>query len=144
MLESIHTRGVSLGHRKFQPIITNEEVLEEKLELGRNFRKSNSYPIYCRMKLNTVYDDGESSHWIDYNAIIPPDGINEEGYVKEIWVEILDDGRIELDGKSYKVINPYVHVPDQRILEIMLNKPNYPMTLLPSPEIVVKYFDNRT
>ena len=56
MLESVklRVRQVSLGHRKIGSELTNEH-LEELLENGRNLRKSNAYPIECRVMLNHVW-----------------------------------------------------------------------------------------
>ena len=81
-----HNRGVCVGHRGYENIINDNEVLEEFLESGRRLRTS-EHPIRCSMILNTVYDEGESSHWLPWDAIIPPNGIDEEDYVKEVWVQ---------------------------------------------------------
>ena len=90
------------------------------------------------MILNTVYDEGDSSHWIPHEAIIPPGGIDEKGYVKKVWVEsrVVEE---DLGDESQQVINAYVHESDQRILAFTLID-NNSWDLLPSPVIVVKYY----
>ena len=132
-----HNRGVCVGHRGYESIIDNNEHVEKFLASGRRLRTSN-HPIKCSMILNTVYDEGESSHWIPHEAIIPPDGIDEEGYVKEVWVEswVVEE---DLGDESQRVINAYVHESDQRILAFTW-RDNNSWDLLPSPEIVVKYY----
>ena len=106
------------------------------MESGRRLRTS-EHPIRCSMILNTVYDEGESSHWLPWDAIIPPNGIDEEGYVKEVWVQssVREE---DLGDESQQVINAYVHESDQRILAFALKGNEW--SLLPSPEIVVKYY----
>ena len=132
-----HNRGVCVGHRGYETIIDNNESLEKLLESGRRLRTSN-HPIKCSIIINTVYGEGESSHWIPHEAIIPPDGIDEEGYVKEVWVESLVVEK-DLGDESQQVINAYVHESDQRILAFALRDNNL-WNLLPSPEILVKYY----
>ena len=161
-----YIRQVNLGHRKVRHEYDNEH-LEELLEEGRNLRKSNE-PITCRVVLNHVWRASKEyiettdrnrkkaaeegtlpsevplevvnpyhEHWEPYSAIIPPGGISEKGYVKEVWIEYFIDS-IEIDNKSYDVIDPFVHDTTQWIQGFMLG--NDPLTLLPSPKIVVKYF----
>ena len=132
-----HNRGVCVGHRGYETIIDDNEVLEGFLESGRRLRTTDR-PIECSMILNTVYDGGASSHWNPCEAIIPPDGIDEEGYVKEVWVQssVREE---DLGDESQQVINAYVHEFDQRILAFTFSA-NGLWDLLPSPEIVVKYY----
>ena len=137
MQSDYHNRGVCVGHRNYQTILNDNETIEKFLESGRGLRTSD-HPIRCSMILNTVYDEGESSHWIPCEAIIPPNGINEEGYVKEIWVESLIVEE-DLGDESQQVINAYVHGSDQRILAFTLSD-NGLWDLLPSREIVVRYY----
>ena len=137
MQSDYHNRGVCVGHRGYEIIINDNDVLEGFLESGRGLRTSDR-PIRCRLILNTVYDEGESSHWNPCEAIIPPDGIDEEGYVKEVWVESLIAEK-DLGDESQQVINAYVHESDQRILAFTFSA-NGLWDLLPSPEIVVKYY----
>ena len=132
-----HNRGVCVGHRDYQTILDDNERVEELLENGLRLRTSNRL-IRCSMILNTVYDEGESSHWNPCEAMIPPDGIDEEGYVKEVWVRssVREE---DLDDESQQGINAYVHESDQRILAFTFSA-NGLWDLLPSPEIVVKYY----
>jgi hypothetical protein len=132
-----HNSGVCVGFRDYQTILDDNERVEKLLENGLRLRRSNQ-SIKCGMILNTVYDEGEDSRWNPCEAIIPPDGIEEEGYVKEIWVEssVVEE---DLGDESQQVISAYVHEPDQRILAFALTD-NNSWDLLPSPEIVVKYY----
>ena len=170
---TIYTKEVSLGHRKVSPGL-NDEHSEELLEKGRNLRKSNAYPIECQVKLNHVwrmskeqietinrnrkrtYQEGKlppsvpleelspyHSHWMPYYAIIPHGGISEKGYVKEAWIEYSTDDSIEINGECYDVIDPYVHDTQQWIQGFMLEANSW-IDLLPSPKIVVKYFNRTT
>ena len=132
-----HNRGVCVGHRGYETIIDNNEVLEGYLENGRRLREEER-PIQCSIIISTVYDGGASSHWNPCEAIIPPDGIDEEGYVKEVWVQKSVD-EIDLGTESLKVISAFVHKPDERILAFALGD-NNSWDLLPSPEIVVRYY----
>ena len=131
-----HNRGVCVGLRDYQTILDDNKV-EKFLESGRRLRASDR-PIECSMILNTVYDEGESSRWLPHDAIIPPDGIDEKGYVKEVWVQSLVREE-DLGEESQQVINAYVHESDQRILAFTFSA-NGLWDLLPSPEIVVKYY----
>ena len=132
-----HNRGVCVGQRDYQTILNDNETVEKFLESGRGLRTSEDL-IRCSMILNTVYGGGESSHWIPCQVIIPPNGINEEGYVKEVWVESLIVEE-DLGDEFQQVINASVHESDQRILAFTLSN-NGLWDLLPSPEIVVKYY----
>ena len=132
-----HNRGVCVGHRDYQTILNDNERVEEFLENGLRLRTSNR-PIRCSMILNTVYDEGESSHWSPCEAMIPPDGIDEGGYVKEVWVRS-SVSEEDLGNESPKVMNAYVHESDQRILAFELGDNNL-WDLLPSSEIVVRYY----
>ena len=132
-----HNRGVCVGHRDYQTILDDNERVEKLLENGLRLREKER-PIQCSIIISTVYGEGESSHWIPCEAIIPPNGINEEGYVKEIWVESLIVEE-DLGDESQQVINAYVHGSDQRILAFTLSD-NGLWDLLPSREIVVRYY----
>ena len=131
-----HNRGVCVGHRDYQTILNDNEKVEEFLENGLRLREEER-PIQCSIIISTVYDGGVSHHWNPCDAIIPPDGINEEGYVKEVWVRssVREE---DLGAESQKVISAFVHKPDERILAFALKGNEW--SLLPSPEIVVKYY----
>ena len=137
MQSDYHNRGVCVGHRDYQTILDDNEIVEELLENGLRLREKER-PIQCSIIISTVYGEGESSHPIPCEAIIPPNGINEEGYVKEVWVESLIVEE-DLGDESQQVINAYVHDSDQRILAFELGDNNL-WDLLPSPEIVVRYY----
>lgn len=158
-------REVNLGRRQ---VIheTNNEFVEEQLENGCNLRKSNAYPIKCRVKLNSVWKDSKhniettqrnrermaqegtlppsvpiepshyNSHWNPYSAIILSGGISKKGYVKEVWIEGFTE-LIEIDNQFYKVMDPYVHDTGKWIQGFRVGTD---VLLLPSPKIVVKYY----
>ena len=120
-------RQVRLGHRK---VIygDNNETLEKHLAVGRNLRKSDAYPIKCRVKLNRVWKDSKEnieatrrnrermeregtlppsvpiepshyiSHWTPFRAIIPDGGITKDGYVIEAWIDSYSES-IEIDNQ---------------------------------------------
>ena len=81
--------------------------------------------------------------WEPYYAIIPHGGISEKGYVKEAWIEYSIIKSIKINGESYDVIDPYVHDTEQWIQGFMLGD-NDLINLLPSPKIVVKYYQPTT
>ena len=132
-----HNRGVCVGLRDYQTILDDNKLVEGFLESGCRLRTSD-HPIRCSIIISAVYDGGASSHWNPCEAIIPPDGIDEEGYVKEVWVQKSVD-EIDLGTESLKVISAFVHKPDERILAFALGD-NNSWDLLPSPEIVVRYY----
>ncbi len=137
------TREVSLGHRK----VSKEPVtdhLAEGLENGRTLKESNAYPINCQVILYDYTPQREEpihpAPLMDfYHAIIPQDGICSEGYVKEVWIEYFINSE-EINGKYYNVICPYVHEPNIVIGNFEVNGIDGVSFLLPSPEIIVKYY----
>lgn len=112
----------------------NREHLKPLLENGRKLRKSKVYPIECRFRLT------DSHHWQSHCAIIPPGGISEKGSVKEVWVEYVTES-VEIDNQDYELMIPHFHHSRQWIQEFMLDSDDS-IKLLPSPKIVVKYFQN--
>ena len=149
------TTEVNMGHRTIDSELSNE-YLEEKLENGRNLRKSKVYPIKCRLQLNYTWKMSEAQcetirrntgslpihpyqqNWYPHFAIIPTDGITRTGYVKEVWVEACIKP-IEVDNQHYDLIEPYIHDAAQWIQGFMLDSSDL-IQLLPSPKIVVKYY----
>ena len=159
---------VSLGRRKIATKRDNGR-LEELLEKGRKLRKSNAYPIECQVKINRVWKAHKSNiernrskrqkmlqegtlppsvsiepshyneHWQTYPAIIPAGGISKAGYVTEVWIRTFRGTTIEINNRSYEVINPLAHDTEHWIQGFVLNSDGL-MKLLPSPKIVVKYF----
>ena len=139
MLDSrkLRVRSVGLGRRAISTELSNQH-LEECLENGRNLRKSNAYPIKCRVTLL----DGEGRRDLHpYRSVefarIPTGGITKEGYVKEAWIQCY--GELIEDSPSYEVIDPHVH--EKIIWDFVLEEQH--KTLLPSPKIVVKYFKEK-
>ena len=143
------TTEVNMGHRKIDFELSNE-YLEEKLENGRNLRKSKNFPIECRLMLNRVWRkskaqcetihrntgslpiDPYQEHWDPYSAIIPNDGITQRGYVKEVWVEAVAKS-IEVDNQHHDLIDPYVHDSEQWIQGFMLDPTDF-NTIITQPQ----------
>ena len=132
-----HNRGVCVGHRDYQTILNDNERVEELLENGLRLREKER-PIQGSIIISTVYDDGASSLPKQVDAIIPSDGINEEGYVKEVYVRTLAEEK-DLGDESWDVISAFVHKPDERVVAFTFGDLSH-YDLLPSPEIVVKYY----
>ncbi len=138
------TKEVSLGHRK----VSKEPVMDHLtkcLENGRALKESNAYPINCQAILYDYTPQRKNPTqphpWMDfYHAVIPKDGICSDGYVKEVWIEYFINSE-EIDGQCYNVICPYVHDPDIVIGHFEVNGMDGDPSLLPSPEIVVKYYE---
>ena len=140
MLESrkLRVTGVGLGRRWISTDLSNEH-LERCLKNGRNLRKSNAYPIKCRVTLQSGEGRGLHPYRHFEFARIPPGGITKEGYVKEAWIKCYSDLR-KIDNLSYEeVIDPHVH----RKLILNFTVEQHGMTLLPSQRIVVKYYKKK-
>lgn len=137
------TRQVSLGHRKVskEPVT---DYLTECLNNGRALKESNSYPINCQAYIYDYRrqreDPTHPEHLDLERATIPQDGICSDGYVKEVWIECSINSE-EINGKCYNVICPYIHDPDKVIRSFEVNGMDGKSFLLPSPEIVVKYYE---
>lgn len=82
-----HNRGVCVGHRGYKPIIDDNEFLEELLKSDLRLRRSND-PIKCSMILNTVYDEGDSSHWMPHEAIIHLAGLTKRVMSKKYGLRV--------------------------------------------------------
>ena len=113
-----------------------KRIINEKLENGRKLRESTTL-IKCLAIVE--FDDG--SNWQEMLAHIPPEAINPEGYVEEVWIAPED---MSIDEK---VVNGKVHfllstgwLVDLNIAKIgrfVVSKQE--LGLLPSPNLVVKY-----
>ena len=85
--------------------------------------------------------DRDQEHWKFYPAIIPADGINRDGYVKEVWVKAITK-TVEIDNQHFTIMDPFVHDSEQWIQGFILDATNL-IHLLPSREIEVKYYRSR-
>ena len=141
MLESRKLRVTEVGlGRRWISTKFSTEYLEECLENGRNLRKSNAYPIKCRVTLRDGEGKRDLHPYMHFEfARIPAGGITKVGYVKEAWIECYSK-LIEIDNLSHEVIDPHVH--RKSILNFKLVRQH--KTLLPSKRIVVKYFKKKT
>ncbi len=119
----------------------NNEWLNQQLETGRELRESNPEPILCKMEIATEKIDVIGPPSQDVDVVIPKEGIDENGYVKEVWVESVKSINFDtekIDGSFYEIIDPYVHNCGKWIQGFKTNG-NGRINLLPSPEIIVKY-----
>ena len=74
-----------------------KRIINERLEHGRNLRESTTL-IKCLAIVE--FDDG--TNWQEMLAHIPPEAIDSEGYVEEVWIapeEIsIDENRSQWRG----------------------------------------------
>ena len=113
-----------------------KRIIDERLEHGRKLRESTTL-IKCLAIVE--YKDG--TNWQDILAHIPPEAINPEGYVEEVWIAPED---ISIDEKEVK---GKVHFLLSSTWLLDLNNAkidrfvglNHEFCLLPSPQLVVKY-----
>ena len=159
-------RQVNLGRRRVT-YGDNNETLEKHLEVARNLRKSNAYPIKCRVQLNRVWKmSKEQIETINRNrkrsqqeGTLPPSVpvelmnpyqshwdpypaiIPSGGISKEGYVQEVwiksYSESIEIDSQSYQVTDPYAHDSEQWIQGFELANNVF---LLPHSKIVVKYY----
>lgn len=108
----------------------------KNLELGRSLRGSATL-IPCR----AIVEYSDRSNWQPYKAVIPPGGINSEGYVEEVWIDARLQER-EVDGEKHLIINPSP-VPIISLGECWIDRfelsPSE-TTLRPSSELEVKFW----
>ena len=159
-------KEVNLGLRKTN-YRDNNETLEKNLKVGRNLRKSNDYPIKCRVILNRVWKmSKEQIETINRNrkkwqqeGTLPPSvpvkewdpyqshrdffsaRIPRDGITKDGYVKEVwiksYSKSIEIDNQSYTVTDPYAHDSEQWIQGFELADNVF---LLPHSKIVVKYY----
>ena len=113
----------------------------EKLEHGRKLRESTTL-IKCRAIVE--FDDG--SNWQPTQAYIPPEKINSEGYVEEVWIclDPLDMERQDDNGEVHYLITPgwLANLNMSRVdrFEVFEQEPS----LVPDPKLIVRYMINLT
>ena len=111
------------------------EVTPESLELARKLRERNVL-IHCR----AVVEYENRLLWQPFNAIIPPNAINLDGYVEEVWIEGKAK-KSEIDGDTYLVLSalPSSIYTGKAWIDRFELSPQDP-TLRPSLKLSVKYF----
>lgn len=119
---------------------TREEYLlklkTERLEYGRNLRES---PSLIKCVATVEYADG--TNWQEVHACIPPKGIDDEGYVEEVWINLEEEDlrKTEANGETHLLLFHHwlTHFNLATIdrFQVEQGKP----ILLPSPNLVVKY-----
>ena len=129
---------------RFQREVSHEginEWLNQQLEYGRELRESNLEHILCKMEIASEKIGIPGPNSQDVDVVIPKEGIDENGYVKEVWVEPVKSINLdteEIDGNFYEIIDPYVHNYGKWIQGFKTNG-NGLINLLPSLKIVVRY-----
>ena len=128
----------TVAWREAALMIRNKEVNEatpESLELARKLRERNVL-IHCR----AIVEYKNGFPWQPFNAIIPPNAINLDGYVEEVWIEGKTK-KSEFDGDAYLVLPalpPSIYAGEAWIDRFELS-PQDP-TLRPNLKLSVKYF----
>ena len=117
-----------------------KRIIDEKLEHGRKLRESTTL-IKCRAIVE--FDDG--SNWQPTHAYIPPEKINSEGYVEEVWIDLdrLDIKQREDNGEVHYLITPgwLANLNMSRVdrFEVFEQEPS----LIPDPKLIVRYRINK-
>lgn len=105
---------------------------EAKLELGRSLRESTTL-----IEFEAIVEYNDETNWQSVFGYIPPEKINSEGYVEEVWIasESLSVEKEEVNGEVYSLLVPgwLVDFNEARIDRFV--DPN----LLPNRNLVVKY-----
>lgn len=113
-----------------------KRIENERLEHGRKLRESTTL-IKCIAIVE--YEDG--SNWQEVEADIPPEGINSEGYVEQVWIapESIFINKEKVNGEVYSLIHPnwLVVFNNARIDRFRVSRQE--VSLLPSPKLIVKY-----
>ena len=114
------------------------EYNEKRLEHGRTLRESTTL-IKCTAIVE--FDDGSNWQWV--HADIPPDKINSEGYVEEVWIasESVFTHEEEVNGEVYSLIHPnwLVVFNNARITCFEIANAKQKPRLLPSSNLIVRY-----
>ena len=113
-----------------------KRITDERLEHGRKLRESKTL-IKCLAIVE--YEDG--TNWQDILAHIPPDAINPEGYVEEVWIapEDISIDEKEVNGKVHLLLSTVWLLDLNRAKIDRFNGLNDEFSLLPSLNLVVKY-----
>ena len=113
-----------------------KRITDEKLEHGRKLRESTTL-IKCLAIIE--YDDG--TNWQDILAHIPPEAIDSKGYVEEVWIapEDISIDKVEVKGKLHFLLSTVwlLNLNSAKINKLV--GLNHEFSLLPSPNLVVKY-----
>ena len=113
-----------------------ERIKNKRLEHGRKLQESTTL-IKCLAIVE--YDDGSNSQ--EMLTHIPPEAINPEGYVEEVWIapEEMSIDKVEVNGKVHSLLSAVwlVDLNISKIDRFVVTKGE--LGLLPSPNLVVKY-----
>ena len=112
-----------------------DQYTRERLKYGIRLRES-SQLIKCRAIVE--FEDGANWQWV--HADIPPDKINSEGYVEEVWISsesvFAHDG--EFNGEVHSLIHPdwLVAFNNAKITRFEIS---HGKNLHPSNKLIVRY-----
>ena len=114
-----------------------KRVIEERLEHGRKHRESTTL-IKCLAIVE--FDDG--TNWQEMLAYIPPEAIDSEGYVKEVWIapEETSIDEKEVNGEKHLILSTgwLLDLNIAKIRRLVVSKQE--VGLLPSPnQFIVRY-----
>ena len=104
----------------------DKEHLKPLLKNGRKLRKYKDC-LKCRLRLT------DSDH-CQLHVMIPPGGISERGYVKEVWIGYVTES-VKINNQSYDLMTPKAHDAKQRIQEFVLDSDDLIKLLPDSDEI---------
>lgn len=113
-----------------------KRITDERLAYGISLRESTDF---IKGRAIVEFDDG--TNWQEVHVDIPPNKIDSDGYVEEIWVasDSVFIHREEVNGVVYSLIHPnwLVAFNGSRIDRIQIDdqKPR----ILPSPKLIVRY-----
>ena len=113
-----------------------KRITDERLEYGISLRESTDF---IKGRAIVEFDDGTNWQWV--HADIPPNKIDSDGYVEEIWVasDSVLIHREEVNGVVYSLIHPnwLVAFNGARIDRIQID--DQKLGLLPSSKLIVRY-----
>ena len=113
-----------------------KRITDEKREHGRKLRESTTL-IKCMAIVE--FDDG--TNWQEMLAHIPPEAIDSEGYVKEVWIapEEISIDEIEVNGEVHSLLSPgwLLDLNIAKIGRFVVSKQE--VGLLPNRNLVVRY-----
>ena len=113
-----------------------KRITDERLEYGISLRESTDF---IKGHATVEFDDGTNPQWVHVD--IPPNKIDSEGYVEEIWVasDSVFIHREEVNGVVYSLIHPNWLVAFNRARIARIQIDDQKLGLLPSSKLIVRY-----
>ena len=113
-----------------------KRITDERLAYGISLRESTDF---IKGHAIVEFDDGTNPQWVHVD--IPPNKIDSDGYVEEIWVasDSVFIHREKVNGVVYSLIHPnwLVDFNGARIARIQID--DQKLGLLPSSKLIVRY-----